>query len=627
MIPFQLELEGVAAGGCAPIGIANNTLSEEFVERDGAYTHERYALTVERAGDALRISNRSEKEAFVNRFSAYAALPLKGADCSEIFVHGFDCGWEQEFQYRTASFCELGIYPVAVHRVVKSFSLVSHGSWTTCLHAPFLVVENKKSGQALWCSGAFCAGWRLETGLRDGSVYIDAAEVDVRSLGVRVSLGAGQSFTSSPVFFGIVKGGLEEAVAAHYEKFRSLAGIKSSPVVFNDYMNCLWARPSREKLVPLIEAAARAGVEIFCIDDGWYCRKNTDRSGIIGDWQSSDDPFDELGFKGVIDLIRAKGMRAGIWFEFEVCGEKSALYQKPDSWFLCRNGVRIGGYDRHFLNFENREVCEHFLRIVKRYYDLGIRYIKNDYNACVDGGEEVLAHSRAVRAFYRRLKAKFPDLLFENCGSGAMRCDDGMLQLSDMQSTSDQEITQNYASIALGALAVMPPEIAGIWAYPYRHDFTAYFMGKPFCRERISRAEVVCSLVTGLAGTLYLSGRIDCMEGEDGELLRRAVECHKQTRAFKSRAVARFPLGFGRIHEVGKPLVLLLQEGSEGLLYVWRREGAETVELPLGARCAEQIFPPREQTVSVAADGAVRVVLKEKNSAALYRVILEEKHG
>lgn len=626
MIPFQLELEGVGAGGCAPIGIANNTLSEEFVERDGKYTHERYGLTVEKSGDALRLFNRSEKEIFVNRFSAYAALELNGADCSEIYVHWFDCSWEQEFQYRSASFRELGIYPVAVHRVVKSFSLLSHGSWTTCLHAPFLVVENKKSGESLWCAGAFAAGWRLETGLRGDCVYIDAAEVDLRSLGVRVALGAGKPFMSSPVSFGVVKGGLEAAVAAHYKRFRSSAGRKSSPVVFNDYMNCLWARPSREKLVPLIEAAAEAGAEIFCIDDGWYCEKNADRGGILGDWQFSDEPFDETGFKGVIDLIRAKGMRAGIWFEFEVCGEKSALYQKSDDWFLCRDGVRIGGFDRHFLNFENEAVCTHFLRVVKRYYDLGIRYIKNDYNACVDGGEEVLVHSRAVRAFYTRLKEEFPDLLFENCGSGAMRCDDGMLQLSDMQSTSDQEITQNYASIALGALALMPPEIAGIWAYPYRHDFAAYFTGKPFCKERISQTEVVCSLVTGLAGTLYLSGRIDCMAGENKELLHEAVRIHKQTRAFKSRAVARFPLGFGRIHEKEKPLALLLQEGNEGLLYVWRREGAETVELPLEVRSAEQIFPLREQPVCITA-GGVRVVLKEKNSAAVYRIVLEEKHG
>lgn len=626
MVPFQLELEGVDAGGCSAVGIANNALSAAFTECDGTFFHEKYGLSVEQTGGALTIYNRSDKTRIVNRFSAYAALDLKGADCAEIIVHWFDCSWEQEFQYRSASLRELGVYPVAVHPVVKSFSLLSYGSWTTCRHVPFVVVENKKSGESLWCAGAFAAGWRLETGLRGDSVYLDAAEVDLRSLGVRLPLGAGESFTASPVFFGTVKGGFEAAVAAHYHKFRSYAEGKSSPVVVNDYMNCLWARPSSEKLVPLIEAAAEAGAEVFCIDDGWFCESNADRGGILGDWQYSDEPFGSIGFKGIIDLIRSKGMRAGIWFEFESCGEKSALYRKPDSWFVCRDKIRIGGADRHFLNFENEEVCAYIAGVVKKYYDLGIRYLKNDYNACMDGGREVLAHARAVRAFFKRLKAQFPDLIFENCGSGAMRCDDGMLQFSDMQSTSDQEITANYASIALGALAVMPPEVAGIWAYPYRHDFVGYFTGKPFRKEQTSHNEVIFSLVTGLAGTPYFSGRIDCMESEDKELLRQAVQIHKQTRAFKARAVARFPLGLPRIHEEQRPLALLLQDGKEGLLYIWRREGGEEVDLPVRIRSAEQIFPPRKQPVSLLPDG-VRVVLQEKNTAAIYRVVTEETNG
>lgn len=37
-------------------------------------------------------------------------------------------------------------------------------------------------------------------------------------------------------------------------------------VIFNDYMNCLWGHPTAEEEFPLIDAAAEAGCEYFCID-------------------------------------------------------------------------------------------------------------------------------------------------------------------------------------------------------------------------------------------------------------------------------------------------------------------------------------------------------------------------
>ena len=42
-------------------------------------------------------------------------------------------------------------------------------------------------------------------------------------------------------------------------------------VIFNDYMNCLWGDPTAEKEFPLVDAAAEAGCEYFCIDAG--CRR------------------------------------------------------------------------------------------------------------------------------------------------------------------------------------------------------------------------------------------------------------------------------------------------------------------------------------------------------------------
>lgn len=625
---FHLEIEGRDPGHSASMSVTNSPLSREFVRCGDGFFHEELKLFVRiREDGGLYLHNRSEKNVTVRHFSRLFDLPLGGADPSRVRVHWLESSWQAEFQYHSATLQELDVYPVSAHPVAKSFSLLSHGTYTTCAHFPFLAVENEVSGETLWCSAAFAGSWRLEVGLQGERVYADAAEIDARHCATPVTLAAGETFTGVPMCGGIVKGGFGAACRAHCAALRAAAGSRPAPVVFNDYMNCLWARPDDQKLLPLIEAAAEAGAEVFCIDDGWYFEKGAPREGGMGDWRYSGTLFGKLGFCGILDAIRSKGMRAGIWLEMEVCGERSALYRKPDDWFLCRNGVRIGGGDRVFLNFENPSVREYLRGVVKFYYDLGVRYIKNDYNACVDGGGyEVTRHARAVRAFYRSLQQEFPDLLLENCASGAMRCDEGMLALCGLQSTSDQEIAQNYPSVAVGALACMPPELAGIWAYPYPHTFVEFFTGVPFDAAKFSEESVVFNLVTALAGTPCLSGRADGMNAAAKALLKEAVALHKQLRAFKARALPYFPLGWAHICEKERPQALLLADGLQGLLFVWRRQGGERIELPLRLDSARQLYPADGFASEVVLSDTQTIVrLPHTDCARLYRVTLRRE--
>ena len=88
------------------------------------------------------------------------------------------------------------------------------------------------------------------------------------------NLQPGASYETVPVAIGCVKGGFAEAVDA-LTRYRRLAcqrppASNALPVIFNDYMNCLWGDPTEAKELPLIEAAAKAGCEYFVIDAGWY---------------------------------------------------------------------------------------------------------------------------------------------------------------------------------------------------------------------------------------------------------------------------------------------------------------------------------------------------------------------
>ena len=76
---------------------------------------------------------------------------------------------------------------------------------------------------------------------------------------------------------------------------------KRLPVIFNDYMNCLWGDPTAEKEYPLIDAAKKAGCEYFVIDAGWYA------DGFwwdeVGEWEVSKKRFPD-GLKPVMEYIR-----------------------------------------------------------------------------------------------------------------------------------------------------------------------------------------------------------------------------------------------------------------------------------------------------------------------------------
>src|SRR5206468_2078378 len=104
------------------------------------------------------------------------------------------------------------------------------------------------------------------------------------------------------------------------------------PIIFNDYMNCLMADATTEKLRPLIHAAADVGAEYFCIDAGWYADGSWWPT--VGEWLPSQQRFPG-GIREPLDLIRQRGMIPGLWLELEVMGTQCTLVkQVGGSWYF-----------------------------------------------------------------------------------------------------------------------------------------------------------------------------------------------------------------------------------------------------------------------------------------------------
>lgn len=440
-----------------------------------------------------------------------------------------------------------------------------------------------------------------------------------------VTLDGTNEFTTVPATF-TVGPSLDDALgnlAAHRRATRRPHPQNDRlPVIFNDYMNTLEGDPTEAKLLPLIDAASTVGAEYFCIDAGWY----DDTAGwwaSVGDWQPSTLRFPS-GLASVTGHIRERGMVPGLWLEPEVVGVTSeAAGTLPDEAFLQRGGVRIREHDRYLLDLRAPAARDHLDRTVDRLIaDLRIGYFKLDYNVTPGAGTDLdaesagaglLAHNRALLTWVEEVLERHPDLVLENCGSGAMRSDFAMLGRYQLQSTSDQQDPLLYPAIAVGALAHVLPEQAAHWAYP---------------QPDMDDEEIVFTMCTGLAGRLYQAGVLSGMDEHRLGLVRAGVEVHKATRATLARSTPRFPTGLPS-WDHGWTTVAF-DAGGETLLIAWRQAHAEpVVELALphladASLTVEKLYPPPgvgDEWTTTRTTGGLRIASPEPvASARMFRV-------
>ncbi|WP_162462931.1 glycoside hydrolase family 36 protein [Paenibacillus psychroresistens] len=567
--------------------------------------------------------------------------------------------WNGEGQWRSGDLEQLGLYPTSLHQTGSSIHFNSTGSWSTSRHLPMLVIEDLETSEAWYVQVETSSIWHLEIGhhgpTNAGGVYIQADGASERfGGGWTQQLLPGESFISVPVAIGCCKGDYQDAIRELTAYRRSRLKPENAwdgecPLVYNDYMNTLWGDPTIEKLVPLIDAAAAAGSEAFCIDAGWFAGRGVSWGLGLGDWQPSHDRFDEMGLQGIASYIRSKSMIPGIWLEMEVCGSDAELGKKPDDWFLMRNGARVGGGARWFLDFRNSAVRDYIMDIINHLHTDGFGYIKNDYNACVGIGVDsvggstasgLLEHTRAFYQFIDEVKVRYPRLILENCASGGMRQDYGMLSHFHLQSTSDQEFYHKYPSIITGSLAALLPEQAGIWAYPYPLSFEDKFDKQnpnvihedDYHNQMANGEQTIFNMVNGLCGNLYFSGNLNLADERNKALIQEGIALYKLERAHIRNSHPIWPLGFNSYGEddcwacVG----LASPAGDRILLAVWRLDSADAFqELPLGRYFAgkqasvRQLYPVDDsQTKSFynAVKGELTVHFPKRYQARYYEV-------
>lgn len=123
----------------------------------------------------------------------------------------------------------------------------------------------------------------------------------------------------------------------------------------------------------------------------------------------------------------------------------------------------------------------------------------------------------------------------------------------------------------MGSEAIMPPEKAGLWVYPYPANAEVkekFELTDKYVTERGDGKETAFNIVTGLMGAMYLSGRIDLCDDVNFSLIKRGTEIFKEIRQYIPQSQPIYPTGMHRINEKGIATLGLLSK-SRLMLAVW----------------------------------------------------------
>lgn len=227
-----------------------------------------------------------------------------------------------------------------------------------------------------------------------------------------------------------------------------------------------------------IEAAAAVGAELFWVDASWYTPPGGNWWDTVGDWEVDLDRFPE-GLGPIRELVRSRGMLFGLWMEAERIGAKSRIRtQHPDWLATAYDGLPRVGDSRApimldfsgLLDLSNPAAAEWMEeRIGHVIADNDLDFFRLDWNPGPlraggqverDGYIESIywRYNEALYAVLDRLRARFPEVIFENCASGGGRTDIGMVQRFGHTWVSDWTMAPRLFRIVNGMTMALPPE-------------------------------------------------------------------------------------------------------------------------------------------------------------------------
>lgn len=286
----------------------------------------------------------------------------------------------------------------------------------------------------------------------------------------------GASLETPPFYGGFTEHGFGEAsrMLHRFERTQILphgTSARLRPVLYNSWEATEFA-VNEEGQKALAGKAAKLGVELFVMDDGWFGKRNNDRAG-LGDWTVNPEKFPR-GLTPLAEYVKSLGMEFGLWVEPEMVNLDSDLYRAHPDWAMhFPNRPRTELRNQLVLNMARDDVKEHIFGVLdKLATEYPIRYFKWDMNrpfaepgweGVADQKELWVKYVRNVYEIFDRLRAKHPSLEIESCSGGGGRVDLGIMRRVDEVWTSDNTEAFDRLRIQEGFSQAYTPKVMSAW--------------------------------------------------------------------------------------------------------------------------------------------------------------------
>lgn len=535
---------------------------------DGNGRTVRHRVSWEEGLQAVRVScvfeNTGIRPVTLNLLSSVnlsGITPFTEGDASgSLFLHRIGSMWSAEGRLRTESLEEAMLERSWTGHALRLCKFGQLGSMPVRGWFPFAALEDRKAG-VTWAVQLACpSSWMMEIRRKDDCLNLMAGLPDEDFGHWARTVRPGESFETPEAYLTAGRGGVDEVsqrlLTVHRRNMpRPDADL---PVMFNEYCTT-WGNPTHENLKEIAECLDGRGMEFLVIDAGWYRKPGIGWSDCGGDWIPEETEMFPEGLKATADMIRAHGMKPGLWFEPETCARESDIFSQEDM-LLTRDGAVIDTDNRRFLDMRQDRVQayleERVAGLLKR---CGFEYTKIDYNCCIgmgcddpDGiGEGLRKNMQGTLRFFRRLREAVPGITIENCSSGGHRLEPSLMAVADMASFSDAHECAEIPIIAARLHRVILPAQSQIWAVLQADD---------------SLRRINYSLINTFLGVMCLSGDVTRLSAAQWNKVEEGTDFYRRVRHIIRDGVSSF---YGNVSESWRH--------PEGWQAVVRRAGKETL--------------------------------------------------
>lgn len=599
------------------------SLKNEYIDVQMQYTYTK-GTGIKRIHTT--IENISAVDFHLDYVSSYVNMGFWQHDFRDVDVYMSSNGWYCEAQWGKIPAMDLGIFNGNPLKSMKNFTITNTGTWPTKSALPMLILENKRTQEFMLFNAESNNCWNFELGEIFEGFSLNVSGANREDHGWSLKLSPGEKYSPIDVVYMHERSfeGIINRLTDYRRSILQRNNQAASKVYFNEYMWIAANSPSEEQTLTLSEELLPYGIDYYIIDCGWS-DEELDPFYHLGKWEASKTKF-KNGFKTLLQNLKKKGYKVGVWIEPEIVGALGDAHELyDDDCYFQRYGKPVIISNRYQLDFRNEKVRNRLDAVVEKIVkEFQVNFIKMDYNIEAKTGTDYQSdntvaametHSRAFQQWLTDISNRYPDLVIETCASGGNRLDSLTLQQSDLVSISDQMYYKRMSHLVSNIFTAVLPEQAGVWCYPAAE-----------CGDPITNESVAINMINGIFCVMYLSSRLSNLDETQQALVKEGIEYYRYIAPDKTKMYPYYPMGLSKWDDT--MLTFGLKDERKCLLAVYNFGEPQTREINLPGleiKTIQVAYPKQLPTEFRLRENVLSVNFTQGDGARIFEIVLKQK--